>query len=101
SARLAQDSGGHTVHRPATLEEMAVLAPLYQEFVQPRSGYLDRPRWHWEERLRPPHRSNEPRWLVLWYGSDDRPGAYALYTLNYTLQERLIHIDELIAPRPE
>jgi predicted acetyltransferase len=100
SPLLPSDSNGRVVRRLATLADRELLEPLYRDFAAPRSGYLDRPSWLWEDRIL---RSNEARpapWLGLWIGSDGKVGGYVLYYLR-TEPTRSLRIRELIAIQPE
>lgn len=83
SRHLPLDSEGTIERRLARLEDVDLLQPLYQQFALPRSGYLDRPRWYWEDTVLtvvdPQTREARRRWLGLWRGSDDEYTGYVVY----------------------
>lgn len=104
SVHLPADPGGKVVRRLARPEDVDLLEPVYRAFAQPRAGYLDRPRWYWEDnvlRLQGP----QPRWLGLWYGSDQQLAGYVAYTLggpaSNPRSDSDLHAYELVSLRPE
>ena len=105
SALLPEEHGGRIERRLARIEDVELLEPVYRAFARPRSGYLDRPRWYWEDNVLRFRRSAPPRWLTLWYSPDDQLAGYLLYTLDgHPLGETSdaqLSIYELISLRPE
>lgn len=105
SALLPEDRGGRIERRPAQLDDVDLLDPVYRAFCQPRSGYLDRPRWYWEEVVLRLRRTTPPRWLALWYAFDGQLAGYLLYTLDGrplgNPPEAQLDVYELISLRPE
>jgi len=105
ASHLPIDPGGRVVRRQARLDDVALLEPVYRVFAQPRSGYLDRPRWYWEDTVLRYESATRPRWLALWYGSDQRLAGYALYTLGGTplspRPESELRVYEVVSLRPE
>ncbi len=104
SPYLPVEEGGRIERRPATVDDVDLLEPLYREFAMPRCGYLDRPRWFWEDvvlRTRAP----QPRWVGLWYRADGQLSGYVLYDLNGPVlgprPESELRVYELMADRPE
>lgn len=105
SALLPEDRGGRIERRQAWIDDVELLEPVYEAFARPRSGYMDRPRWYWEDNVLRLRRSTPPRWLALWYGSDGRLAGYLLYVLAGrplgNPPEAELDVYELIALRPE
>jgi predicted acetyltransferase len=99
SPLLPADPHGRIERRPASTDEIERLEPMYRAFARPRSGYLDRPRWYWEDYVL---RQNDERsrWLATWQGADGRLGGYVVYTL-VERPERLARVYEVVALRPE
>ncbi len=96
---LPADPGGRIERRQARFDDIAVLEPIYRRFAQPRSGYLDRPRWVWEDMVLRRYRTREFPWLALWRGSDGEPTGYVLYYLPDTPQGAA-QVRELISLTP-
>jgi predicted acetyltransferase len=101
SSLLPVDPGGRLVQRAVSSDDVELLEPVYRQFARPRSGYLDRPRWYWEDHVLRHQRASQPRWVTLWYGADNALSAYVLYTLNYDPDERQLRVYELVSIRPE
>lgn len=104
SPSLPIDRGGRIVRRPASINDADLLEPIYRSFAMPRSGYLDRPRWYWEDMVLRV-RGTQPRWLGLWYSSDGQLSGYVLYTLNGPVlsprSESELRVYELVSNRAE
>jgi predicted acetyltransferase len=100
SQLLPADPGGRVVRRVAEITDVERLEPIYRAFAEPRSGYLVRPRWYWEDMVLRHSLATQPRHLALWYGSNGQLGGYALYSTEQ-LPERRIQIYDLLALRPE
>ena len=103
--RLPIDSGGRIERRLAEVSDLDLLEPVYRQFASVRVGYLDRPRWYWEDYVLRQRHGAEARWLATWHGSDHQLGAYALYafdrgTGSSSSESRLV-IRDLISLRPE
>jgi predicted acetyltransferase len=99
SRLLPADPGSRMVRRPVQSEDIDVLEPIYHAFAQSRSGYVERPRWYWEDYVLP-QRAERPRWLGLWYGGDGLLAGYVVYTLERA-PERHLQVYEVVALRPE
>jgi predicted acetyltransferase len=100
AASVPSDPGGQVERRPARLDDVELLEPIYRRFAAPRSGYLDRPRWYWESYYLRPQRTTAPTWLGLWRGSDGELAGYVQYSQRET-PEPHIRVNELVAIRPE
>lgn len=102
SDRLAADPGGRIVRRLARIDDVELLEPIYREFARNRRGYLDRPRWYWEDYVLRRRHGADPRWLALWYNSDQHLAGYALYAFDRggSTGETLA-VRDLISWRPE
>ena len=100
SSLLPSDSGGRVVRRTAEPGDVDQLEPVYRRFAEPRSGYLDRPRWYWEEMVLRHSFGSQPRYLALWYDSAGELGGYALYAAEQ-LPERRLRIYEVVSLHPE
>ncbi|MGH2460792.1 MAG: GNAT family N-acetyltransferase [Chloroflexota bacterium] len=99
SPRLPVEPGGRVLRRPATRDDVDLLEPIYRAFAAPRSGYLDRPRWYWEDSVLRAQ-GTTPRWLGLWYGADGELSGYVLYDPSTTPGSSSDpHLYELIASR--
>jgi predicted acetyltransferase len=102
SDRLPTDPGGRVVRRRAQIDDIELLEPIYREFARPRRGYLDRPRWYWEDYVVRHRHGADPRWLALWYGSDQRLAGYALYAFDRDGSSgATLSVRDLISLRPE
>lgn len=104
AAQVPSDPGGKVIRRLAQHDDVERLDPVYRAFVQRRSGYLDRPRWYWENSVLRLGQGSQPRWLGLWYGSDQQLAGYVLYTLHEArsgASESELRVYELVALRPE
>lgn len=104
AAQLPMDPNGRIVRRLAQLTDVDLLEPLYRRFAEPRSGYLDRPRWYWEDYVLRTQRGTQPRWLALWYGADQQLAGYLIYSFQTPASgapvDPQLEIYELIALRP-
>src|SRR5437763_773938 len=80
--RIAADPGGKVVRRLARTDDVELLEPVYREFARHRRGYLDRPRWYWEDYVLRRGHGADSRWLALWYGSDQSLAGYAVYAFD-------------------
>lgn len=96
---LPRDPGGEVERHAARLEDIDDLEPLYRAFARERSGYLQRPRWYWEDPVLRIGR-DDPRWVALWRDGSGQPGGYLLYTLTRT-PEIGLNAREVVALRPE
>lgn len=96
---LPEDSGSRLVRRLARREDVDLIGPLYEQFARPRSGYLDRPRWYWEDTVFRLGWDN-PSWLGLWYGSDGTLAGYVVYSHDRAAEWHL-EVYEVVALRPE
>jgi predicted acetyltransferase len=105
SAHLPSDPAGRLVRRPARLDDVALLEPVYRAFARGRRGYLDRPGWYWEDYVLRRRHGADGRWLALWCGADRCLGGYALYAFDRPpapgLAEPTLSVYDLIALRPE
>ncbi len=105
SALLPDDHGGRIERRLARVEDVELLEPIYRAFARSRSGYLDRPRWYWEDNVLRLRRSTPPRWLALWYDAETQLAGYLLYTLNGRplgdTPDAELSVYELISLQPE
>jgi predicted acetyltransferase len=100
AASLPRDSGGWIERRPARVEDVDLLDAVYRRFAAPRSGYIDRPRWYWEEFHIRPHRPVPTPWLGIWRGSDGEVAGYVEYTQREGPPQHL-RVSDLVAIRPE
>lgn len=96
---LPTDPAGEVERHAAVLEDIEILEPLYRAFARDRSGYLDRPRWYWEESVLRIGR-DDPRWVALWRDGAGQPGGYILYSLTRS-PETGLNAREVVALRPE
>lgn len=105
SPLLPVDPGGTISRRLARREDVDVIEPVYRAFVRPRSGYVERPRWLWEDIVLRLGGVASPRWLALWHGADRAPGGYVTYTLEPPtpggVGESRVQVYELVSLRPE
>lgn len=105
SPRLPVDAGSRVERRLAEISDVDLLDPIYRQFASPRVGYLDRPRWYWEDYVVRQRHGAEARWLVTWHGSDRQLAAYALYAFdrgaNSAGSESRLIVRDLISLRPE
>ncbi|HUX86664.1 MAG TPA: GNAT family N-acetyltransferase [Chloroflexota bacterium] len=99
STLLPADPGGRVVRRISTLDDVALLEPLYRRFAEPRSGYLDRPRWYWEDMVLRHSNAAQPRYVALWYDGSGQLGGYALYAAEQA-PERRLRIYEVVSLHP-
>ncbi|MGH2459071.1 MAG: GNAT family N-acetyltransferase, partial [Chloroflexota bacterium] len=105
SPRLSVDSGGRLERRLAEVADFDHLEPIYRRFATPRVGYLDHPRWYWEDYVLRQRHGAEARWLVQWHGSDHQLAAYALYAfergVGASSSESRLVVRDLVSLRPE
>jgi predicted acetyltransferase len=97
---VPSDPGGQVERRPARAEDVELLEPIYRRFAAPRSGYLDRPRWYWDEYYLRSQRTSATTWVGLWRGSDDKLAGYVQYSQREAPEPHL-RVYELVAVRPE
>lgn len=99
SRGLPMDDGARIEHHAARVDDIEQLAPLYRRFAEERTGYLDRPRWYWEDMVLRVNRP-EPRWVATWRGSDGTLAGYVVYSLEKS-PEISLSAYEVVAVRPE
>lgn len=95
---LPSEPGGGIDRHQATAADVELLEPLYRAFVRERSGYLERPRWLWEDMVLRID-SDDPRWVALWRDDDGSPGGYVVYALQRSPEIQL-HAWEVVATTP-
>lgn len=92
---LPRDPGGEIDRHQATADDVERLEPLYRAFVRERSGYLERPRWLWEDMVLRVS-SDDPRWVAVWRDGTGNPGGYVVYALQRSPEIQL-HAQEVVA----
>lgn len=96
---LPRDPGGEIDRHAAEPDDVDRLVPMYRSFVRDRSGYLERPRWFWEEMVLRVGRE-DPRWVARWRDSSGEAGGYIVYSFTEVPEVRFSAY-EVVALRPE
>jgi predicted acetyltransferase len=73
--------------REAGAADQPVLAKLYADFIEPRTGYLVRTDEMWKRRLNPPAREHVENFCII-YEEAGKPQGYAQYSANLIQEGR-------------